>query len=352
MNSVEREVRDLLKAAGAKFERRAGKGGEVYKLPNGATFICSDGAGQRRGNQNQWVKSLGELRRIVGKIDPSQLSRVADAALASSVSKFVTMSAAAPDIAHTVAADQHRQTRAFVDETIAKLGTPYMCPICQTKYTREGDARACRAGCVAQRDAEEKAANKKAFKDMKAENERLDALTKEKDVKVIQMKQTETPKQQELPLKEKPIEPAPAPSKRGRNIAPGTHWTPEQDRVVIEGYEAGFTLEEIAKLLQDVRPGATEQSVASRASDLRARYKALGQARGPGGRPTAPITPKPAPVVQTPPVPAPAGIVAIAGPIQQPARLAKVTFEIGGKTRVVEVDEATARQMLSRALEL
>ena len=170
--------------------------------------------------------------------------------------------------------------------------------------------------------------------------------------KVIQMKQPEVPKP-EAPAMTAPAA-LPAPKKK-KNIAPGTHWTPKHDKIVIEGCDAGLSYDEIAQLIQDERPGATGASIACRISDLRKRYKAIGPARGPGGRPThvpaatPPPAPMPAPLATMlpsalMPEPAPAPVVK--------AQLAKVTFEIGGKVRVVEVDEGTARQMLASALEL
>lgn len=42
MNDEQRKVAELLKAAGATFERKTGKGHEQWVLPNGMKFVRSN----------------------------------------------------------------------------------------------------------------------------------------------------------------------------------------------------------------------------------------------------------------------------------------------------------------------
>lgn len=122
----------------------------------------------------------------------------------------------------------------------------------------------------------------------------------------------------------------------------GPKWTPEQDKVLVEARDAKFSWDDVFKLVEPTRPGLTMSGMTQRYYDLRRKAAKTTKAEAP-----APV----AAVAQTPPAPlAPAPVVAEPVAKTEPG-LARIVFEIDGKTRVVHVDRETARQMLAKAME-
>lgn len=284
MNAMQREIVDLLKKSGSKFVRKAGKGGEVWRLPNGMTFVTQT----NRTNEHGVTHQLADLRRKLGDVVVDDL----------------------------IKASRKREQ-------------------CEHRWERRGAALFC---------------------------------TRCSDIKTVSEQE-----QEQQPKEEQKMEPLKVVKNEQQEKKPDTykkHWTKAQDRALIEAYGARMTPDEIAILLQDIRPGVTGVMVKQRAASLRAHMRALkgepppGKGKGVhGGRSTgvvpieqttgsgvAPIVP-----VNVPPMPesvlplpyTPPPVVVRTGP-----SLARVTFEINGKVRVVDVDEATARKMLQEALTL
>lgn len=276
MNSLQQEIVELLRKSGSKFVRTAGKGGEVWRLPNGFNFITRT----KRTNEHGVAHELADLRRRLGDVVVDEL----------------------------VKAGKKREQ-------------------CAHNWERRGAALFC---------------------------------TRCSDIQTVTEQHKEEEQKME-PLKVVKEEP-----KQVKKAVPfdgvyKTHWTKAQDRALVEGYGARMSPAEIAILIQDLRPGATATHVKQRAANLRANVRALNGEPPPGkgkgvhggkGLGVVPIEqtrgsapPKLAPIV---PERAPSAQERFG---RQPA-LARVTFQIGDKVRVVDVDEAMARRMLQEALTL
>ncbi|MCC6809963.1 MAG: hypothetical protein IT381_21215 [Deltaproteobacteria bacterium] len=277
MNSIQREIVDLLRASGSKLVRTAGKGGEVWKLPNGMTFITRTGKAQEHGVTHE----LADLRRKLGDVDVAKLSA-------------------------------GRKAPSACIHNWQKRGAALFCTRCYDIKTND-----------------------------------------------------EQPQQEEQPKME-PLKIAPAAPAKSTHWKTG--WTKAQDKIIVEGYGVRMSPADVAVLLQDIRPGVTEQQVKSRAAKLRAKMRSLsgvpppGQGKGVksyrGGVPIEMLTKEDvkaaaSPRLVEPPLATMLPPVIDARPPPAPKRaLAKVTFEIKGKVRVVEVDAETARGMLRSAMEL
>lgn len=83
MTHEERQIRELLKGAGAKFERKTGRGGEMWRLPNGAAFFMSTSSGDYRAQKN----NLADLRRVLAKVEPETIVAAANAPAIAAIKK-------------------------------------------------------------------------------------------------------------------------------------------------------------------------------------------------------------------------------------------------------------------------
>jgi hypothetical protein len=120
------------------------------------------------------------------------------------------------------------------------------------------------------------------------------------------------------PAKEAPVEKKKYPFELDR-------WTPEQDKVLREGVEAGLAWAEIAVLVGDVRKGASKAACSQRWHDIvrKSTKEAVFDA----------------PLRAVPPPSQSDGLVA-------------VTFTLGATRRVLNVDKATAERMIALAVSL
>lgn len=284
MNAMQREIVDLLKKSGSKFVRKAGKGGEVWRLPNGMTFVTQT----NRTNEHGVTHQLADLRRKLGDVVVDDL----------------------------IKASRKREQ-------------------CEHRWERRGAALFC---------------------------------TRCSDIQTVSEQE-----QEQQPKEEQKMEPLKVVKNEQQEKKPDTykkHWTKAQDRALIEAYGARMTPDEIAILLQDIRPGVTGVMVKQRAASLRAHMRALkgepppgkgkGVHGGPGVVPIEQTTGSAgvAPIVPANVPPMPESVLPLAqkfpalDALPRRQTLARVTFEINGKVRVVDVDEATARKMLQEALTL
>ena len=76
MNAKQREIVDLLKMSGSKLVRKSGKGGEVWRLPNGMNFITRTDRAQEHGVAHE----LADLRRKLGDVAVDKLVKASKAA--------------------------------------------------------------------------------------------------------------------------------------------------------------------------------------------------------------------------------------------------------------------------------
>ena len=148
--------------------------------------------------------------------------------------------------------------------------------------------------------------------------------------------------------------------KSEENSATGENWDSRQKNLLESLYREGKTDEEIAAALATLRPGVVALHVKAKRLAMRllrrrrgnAAYVMLQPKRAPvdiGGEPppTPPpyYTPPAVTVTQAPPPPA-------ITEYKAPERTVRVTFESTKGKRVLEVDEATAKAMISVAVEL